>query len=134
MTRDDIQRIMDEVPGLNDHGIGVYEVQQKTPEERKNELAEGKRILLDHVDDCNKTCEWLQQIDKIKTINGRHGSYGLKDVAEKDVGYITNGIFIAAAIHCGFPYRIRPGSPNVTFGMSERSIKAAIRRQTQKRK
>jgi hypothetical protein len=41
-------------------------------------------------------------------------------VAEQDLGYITNGVFIAAAIIAGYSYEITD-SPNVDFGMSERS-------------
>lgn len=134
MNREDIQRIMDEVPGLNDFGIGVYDQRRKKPEEREKELAEGRAHLLKSVDACNKVCQWLGQIDKIKTINDRHSSYGLKHVAEEDIGYITNGVFITAAIHCGFPYRIKPGRPNVEFGMSEKSIKAVMRHQKQEGK
>lgn len=129
VTRDDIQRIMDEVPGLNDFGIGVYNPRRTKPEERERELAEGKRVLLKSVDACNNVCEWLRQIDKIKTINNRHSSYSLKHVAEKDIGYVTNGVFITAAIHCDYPYRIEGNSANVPFGMSEKSIKAVMRRQ-----
>lgn len=129
MTKRDVQRIMDEVPGLNDFGIGVFNQRRKKPEEREKELAEGKAQLLDSVDACNKVCEWLASIDKIATINHRHSSYGLKHVAEEDIGYVTNGVFITAAIYCGYKFRVTPGSPNVEFGMSEKSIKAAMRRQ-----
>ena len=132
MTQDDIQRIIDEVPDLNDFGIGVLLQRRKTEDERKTELAEGKRELLNSVEACNRVCEWLGQIDKIKTINSHRSSYGLKHLAEKDIGYITNGVFIAAAIHCGYPYRIEPGDPNVCFGMSMKLIKAVMRRQNDK--
>ncbi len=128
MTKAGIQRIMDEVPGLNDFGIGVYEERRKKPEERIKELEEGRISLLARVNECNRVCEWLDQIDKISSINDKHSSYGLKHIAEKDVDYVTNGAFIAAAIYRGYRHRITSGRPNVHFGMSERSIKAVMLR------
>lgn len=68
---------------------------------------------------------WLADKARRKTINPRYTSYGLKHLAEKEVGYITNGAFIAAAIHCGFAYRIHPDSPNPSFGISEKSLRPA---------
>ena len=61
----------------------------------------------------------------IKTINLNHTRYGLKHIAEKEIGYIPNGVFDAAAIIAGYPYR-RVDQPNATFGMSERSIKEQL--------
>ena len=45
---------------------------------------------------------WLNQFRKFKTFNRIGTSYALKHVAECDVGYITNGVFIAAALAEGF--------------------------------
>ena len=75
-----------------------------------------------------RTCEWLENINKIKTINTKHTSYGLKHIAEKHIGYITNGVFIAAAIYCGFDFKVRARNPNVMFNMSEKSIKEISQR------
>jgi hypothetical protein len=68
-----------------------------------------------------------------KTINRRHSSYGLKHLAEPEIGYVTNGAFIAAAVHCGFSFETYPDSPNVCFGISEKSIKAKQRAHREKR-
>jgi hypothetical protein len=123
MTKEDVQRIMDEVPGLNDFGIGAYLPRTKTPEERVAEIEKGRAKLLDSVDACNRVCVWLADVDRTQAINERVGSsYGLKHHAEKDIGYVTNGVFITAAIFCGFRYRV--DAPNVWFGMSSRSLKA----------
>lgn len=46
---------------------------------------------------------WLRQFDKIKTVNKRGTSYGLKHGAARDIGYVTNGVFIAAALAEGSP-------------------------------
>jgi hypothetical protein len=53
-------------------------------------------------------------------------SYGIKHTAEQDIGYITNGVFIAAGIIAGYSYEIREGDPNVSFGMSEQSFKRIV--------
>ena len=102
MQSEDIQKIMDAMPELNDFGIGVFNEHEKSSEARAQDLAEGQETLLNSVAACTKTCDWLSSIDKIKTINRKHTSYELKHLAEKDIGYITNGVFITAAIHCEF--------------------------------
>jgi hypothetical protein len=74
------------------------------------------------------TVEWLQtHIRPIKTINLNHTSYGLKHIAEREIGYIPNGVFVAAAIIAGYRYR-RIDHPKVAFGMSERSIRQSAKR------
>lgn len=55
-------------------------------------------------------------------------SYGLKHLAETTVctypdgrsmgsGYVSNGVFIAAAMHAGVPWRLTEGEPNVVLDM-----------------
>lgn len=129
MTRDDVQRIMDEVPGLNATGIGAFEPKKLTAEEREQQIAAGQRYLFDNIDECTQCCEWLQQIEKIQTINSRHSSYGLKQFAEDYTGSdISHGAFIVAAIHCGFRFQRIPDTISVMFAMSEKSVKAAEQR------
>ena len=67
-----------------------------------------------------KAREWLGRQRKIKTINKSGISYGLKNVSEKDIGYLTNGVFIAAAIAEGFRV-VRDGndSPNACLNISK---------------
>ena len=71
---------------------------------------------------------WLSvMIEPTKTISPTlASSYGLKHQCESDVGYVTNGSFIAAALLAGFPHVLRSGSPNVWFGMSRLSWRHAI--------
>ena len=115
---------MSREPDLNDFGIGLYHDHQRRPRaERIQRLEEDRQQLRDSVDAVTTTVDWLRErVEPIRSINMKHTSYGLKHLAEKDVGYITNGVFIAAAIVAGYPYKIRFDSPNVCFGMSERSI------------
>jgi hypothetical protein len=125
MTRDDIAVVMERVPLLNDHGIGLFDGDRgRSREEREVIFREDRARLLGSEASCSKACEWLGDKAGTKTINRRHSSYGLKHLAEEEIGYLTNGAFIAAAIHCGFPYRLVHDSPNVLFGISERSLKA----------
>jgi len=79
---------------------------------------------LNSAEQCSAVCRWLQSKTKIKTINGKWSSYGLKHLAEDEIGYVTNGAFIRAAIHSGFAYRLSPSNPNVEFNISEKSLKA----------
>jgi len=124
MKRQDIQKAIDKLPELTDFGVGIYEHGRKLSlAKRKQKFRESQEILLNSTNSFKKTCAWLSSIQKIKSINLKRTSYGLKHIAEKDIGYITNGVFIAAAIHCGFDFKVAHNSPNVMFNMSEKSIK-----------
>ena len=129
MNRKDIDKIMRKLPQLNVFGIGVNQEDLRKASERATELERDRKELLASVDACNKCCEWLRRnISKIKTIDKRHTSYELKHLAETEIGYMTNGVFICAAIHCGYPYKLTNG-PNVRFGMSQKSINQIKARQ-----
>ena len=124
MTRDDIVAVMEKITDLNDFGIGTFDGHRDRPaKERAEFLRRDREQLLASEEACTRLCEWLANLEKIRTINDRHSSYGLKHMANRFMGYVANGVFIAAAAHCGFPYRIYPGSPNVCFGISEKSLK-----------
>jgi len=73
-------------------------------------------------------CEWLHGCLQRKTINSSHSSYNLKHMVEawaKKTGqedyYVSNGAFIAAAIHMGFDWKQDFDSPNVRFNISKKS-------------
>jgi hypothetical protein len=69
---------------------------------------------------------WLEFVPRIRTV-GRtaQSSYFWKHVAERSAGrYISNGSFIAAALHLGFPVEPIVRSPNGLVG-----IAAAFERQ-----
>jgi hypothetical protein len=62
---------------------------------------------------------WLRQFNKTKTLTTRGSSYGLKHIAEEDIGYVTNGVFFAAAVAEGFRIkRLSLISPNVMLNIS----------------
>ena len=129
MSISNIRAVVSQLPQLTDFGVGIFQNGRGLSEvERNKKIKEEQEALIQSVEAFNKTCSWLSQIDKLKNINYKHSSYGLKHIAENDIGYITNGVFIAAAIHCGFEFKTEFGSPNVCFNMSEKSIKNAEKR------
>ena len=123
-TKEKIQLAMKKVPNLTDFGIGLFEQDRKLPDnEQKKKFKEEQKALLENTEEFERVCEWLYTVNKIKTINKNHTSYGLKHLAEKTIGYSTNGTFIAAAIYSGFDIKIEKDSPNPMFNMSEKSLK-----------
>ncbi|WP_434317521.1 hypothetical protein [Leifsonia sp. P73] len=120
--------LMDREPSLNMFGFGPGDF-ARTREERMKNMVEWRRELRagGRVQEIRT---WIvDNLDSRKTINQWAGSYGLKHLAEQDLGYVANGEFIAAAILEGYPYRRDSSGPNATFGMSERSISAIRKRQ-----
>jgi hypothetical protein len=118
-------------PELNDFGIGLYGGDKNKSDAEKDAInAENRRVLRASAAAVATTVTWLREnVEPTRTINKRHTSYGLKHMAEKDIGYITNGVFIAAGIIAEYPYEISD-SANVPFGMSEKSLKEVSARRT----
>ena len=125
----DIQKVLDEVPGLNDFGIGVFREGKMTPQARAARLRKGKRALLGSAKQCTRCFEWLGDLERTTTINPEANSYALRRVAEIDIGYITHGVLIAAAMHAGFAYHLATDGTSVDLGISTKSITAIKRRQ-----
>jgi len=121
-TQEKIQKVIKTIPKLTDFGIGLFE-HNLSKSEYDIKFRNEQNQLLSNVEEFEKVSNWLKSVEKIQSINRRHTSYGLKHIAEKSIGYSTNGIFIAAAIHAGFEYKIIDGGPNVQFNMSEKSLK-----------
>jgi hypothetical protein len=77
------------------------------------------------------TCHWIDaHLVSRQTFNPRHSSYGLKHMAEEDIGYITNGQFIAAMMACGYRYKVV--GLNALFNVSERAITQLYRQRRMK--
>ncbi|WP_217983389.1 hypothetical protein [Staphylococcus nepalensis] len=80
----------------------------------------------------NALLEFCHSINKIKTFNTRHSSYGLKHVFERkyremlggafEGSYITNGQFKGAMLKAGFKVKDK-SRLNWHFNVSEKSIK-----------
>lgn len=119
-------------PELSDFGVGLYGGHRDKSAAEKDAINDKNReTLRSSVATVARTVTWLREnIERTPTINKRHSSYGIKHMAEQDIGYITNGVFIAAGIIEGYPYKFVPGSPNVPFGMSEKSLKEVSLRRT----
>jgi hypothetical protein len=119
-------------PALNDFGLGHYGGHKDKSDAEKGTInAENRRVLRASAPAVATTVMWLREnVEPTLTINKRRTSYGIKHVAEKDIGYITNGVFIAAGIIAGYPYEIDHSSANVPFGMSEKSLKDISERRT----
>ena len=59
-----------------------------------------------------------------KSINERHNSYGLKHIAEEELGfYVSNGDIKLALLENGVPFKSYPGSPNTAYPLSQRFYK-----------
>ncbi|WP_125778368.1 hypothetical protein [Antribacter gilvus] len=131
LSADDSERrlavVMLQEPLLNSNGMGAGPY-PGTPQERRERFELWRTELRSSAENVARVRAWLEQnIERRKTINADAGSYGLKHFAEKVLGgYVSNGELIAAAIIAEFPYRHHGGlSPNVSFGMTSGSVKAA---------
>jgi hypothetical protein len=110
-------------PELTDFGFGVFGERRLPPAEREAAFKANRakmfaeRSLLQFI----RARAWLRGQGRRKTINRIGTSYGLKHVAAHDIGYVTNGIFIAAAVAAGFQVE-RAGpwrqSPNAFINIS----------------
>jgi hypothetical protein len=120
MRREDILAVIDRVPQLTYFGVGLYESPKQLTSE---ELRRGQERLLESSAICTKVCEWLASIKRAKVMNRHRTSYGLKHTAERHIGeYVSNGVFIAAAIYSGFSYRLDGDSANMMFAISEQAL------------
>lgn len=123
MTRDEILAVMEKEPVLTYFGISHSGRHMKlTQAEIDAKFKEEREQLAASEAQCTLCCDWLADKQATKSINPKHSSYGYKHMVERAMKeYVSNGAFIAAAIHCGFPYRIND-TPNVAFGISEKSL------------
>lgn len=119
--------VMTREPRLTMFGMGAGAF-HKTFDERRAAFARSRAELRASADDVAEVTAWLlENIGPTRTVNRDRSSYGHKHMVENVLGrYVANGELIAAAIIAGYPYKLaEPGSPNVCFGMSARSVRAA---------
>jgi hypothetical protein len=114
----EMDRVLVAEPELTDFGYGVFAQERKTAEARQTEFAQHRETIRRPISLAQFIAarRWLSQWGKLKSLNQRGSSYGLKHVAEDEIGYVTNGVFIAAAIAEGF--RVRREGPNALFNIS----------------
>jgi hypothetical protein len=104
-----IARILIAHPQLSDFGYGgVYGAETLDREEYARQLKANRAKLLEPLSLARfpAAVAWLSAFPKIGALNRRGTSYGLKHVAARHIsgvpGYVTNGVFICAAIAAGF--------------------------------
>lgn len=96
----------------------------------QDEMAERRAELGRSESAFAEACAWIREhLPPTPRSRGYYSSYYLKHIAEAEIGYITNGLFIAAMIHCGHRFR-QPGkgNPNAYFPLHKRKVRALERR------
>lgn len=130
MTRDEVNGILQQHPRLNFGGYGLGCGERKlSPSERMGKIDGLRAHLLDDesIAQIGKVCDWINaNLEMQKTTNLRMSSYGLKHVVEKEIGYVSNGQFIVAALLCG--YCIGKVDYNVFFNIKQSSIKRTCKK------
>ena len=116
----ELQQIAAEYPDLTEFGFGIW--QGTKPNERQATFKRDRQTLLASVERFEATRNWIQRrLRPIKTLNRRCTSYGLKHVCEREIGYVTNGVFIAAMAACG--YRVKRHGANAYFNVAKLKTK-----------
>ena len=122
-----IKRAVDLFPDLTDFGFGIFDAYRLTPAARQERFRKSRADMFAprSLEDFTRAKHWLMAQPKTKNPNsGAGSSYWLKHVAEEDIGYTTNGIFIAAAVAAGFIVercrRSDDESPNAFFNISSK--------------
>jgi len=124
MSDAEIRIAVEQFPELTDFGFGVFDGKKLSPEARRAELQRNRDLMFlpRSIQQFSAAKAWLQRQLRTKNVNKSAGSsYGLKHVAEKEIGYVTNGIFIAAAIATGFTIQRANDGPNAWLNISKRS-------------
>ena len=120
-----IKKAIAKFPKLTAFGFGVFNEAALSTEECNIEFRKEREEMFSPISlvQFQKSCDWLSRQKRTKGVNPRAGSsYGLKKhMIEEGVGYVTNGMFIAAAIASGF--KVVPawlGSPNAFLNISKK--------------
>ena len=114
--------ILEAHPLLHDGGYGYGSHKTLPFDEWRGDLLTDDSLI-----EVDQLCDWIDCcLSPGKTINYRHTSYGLKHIAERETGYVTNGQFILAALIMG--YRMGKPNYNPSFNMNESGIQRASKR------
>lgn len=120
---------------LSYHGFGANRRVGRTPSEKLEEIQMGRDHMLhdESVGEFIRAIAFLNGKPKRKTINKSCSSYSLKHKAEMSFGdfkggsYVSNGMFIAAALHLGFSHvRSRGDGQNAHFNIGRVSWRYMI--------
>lgn len=123
-TRAAIAAAMAEAPDLTAFGFGIFEDRKKSAAEKEAEFDANRAEMLTafSIEQFNRAVAFLKTRSKRETICRKQSSYGLKHEVERYFDsrgqsnkYVSNGMFIAAAVHLGFKFE-RSG-PNAYFNI-----------------
>ena len=116
-----LQAIMEQHPALHNGGYGG---------KPSVNTQENRDALAGSVEAFARVRDWVAaNLQPIKGTNRRRSSYGMKHIAESEIGYITNGVFIAAMLANGYRMDPNPGY-NPSFNVSEDALKTVESRLT----
>lgn len=113
-------------PDLNDAGMGLSRDDWRKPREERDAIFKKDREQIwERIEAIEMAVAWLnEKVKPIKTFSSWRTSYGTKHIAEPDIGYISNGAFIAALLIAGYSIKRNPDSLNPSVALSERSLRA----------
>jgi len=121
-TYDQVKAILHAEQDLNANGFRCNGLSYKVD----HDASRAEMTCADSLKQFERALEFLQQCVHGKSVWKGATSYTWKHLAERlrnDSGYnISNGIFIAAAIHLGFTIKRIPNSPNCFLNISKESI------------
>jgi hypothetical protein len=130
-----IDFVIGEEPRLTHEGIGTYRVNPRTAGQRHADFVEAREELYSETSGREFAIAHRYLAAAVPLPNlGRKAcsSYSLKHDLENLLypadGYTCNGVFIAAAIWCGFDWRKcdRPDSVSVLLNLDEKALRAAV--------
>ena len=132
----DMDLVLEREPQLGDNGFKQWDA-PSTRAERAAEFLRWREDMREpkSLAQFMAARGWLKQFRKIKALNRGGTSYGLKHCAEDDIGYVTNGVFIAAAIAEGFTVRrAEHDSPNAWLNISTEAWRHVERGRDERRR
>ncbi|WP_264942207.1 hypothetical protein [Sphingomonas canadensis] len=141
LARVAVRSVMEREPQLTERGYDTVwprfsDERKMTLDERKAAFAKRREDTLhdNSMDEFELAWIYLSMQQRRKTINMDFGSYGLKHRAENlsrkqgqytHLGdYVSNGMFIIAALACGFEAKQIDYGPNACFNISSKTIRA----------
>ena len=131
MTASAIAAVLLKLPELTPNGVGLFEdfsEKYRSPETRAEMLEVEQNRLLKDVASFDAACSWLSTLSRIATVNKNNTTYGLKHFMERaGFGYVSHGIFIAAAVHLGFVYKLDAPSHSLYLNISEKALAPAAK-------
>jgi hypothetical protein len=117
-----VQAVLDKHPQLNDHGWGAPHRSSGPPFDmaaRRLALCQPASLAT-----IASAVEWLKGYQVVpRPTKLTRTSYGLKHVAEEQIGYITNGAFLVAVLLVGIPIKVGEGPNPVVLAVPAHLIK-----------